>query len=170
MSYVADSLVEGEEILYQTTVSYWGYVVNMLIATALLAAAWTLYEQRFPVLAPTFAAGAGLATWFISRIMRNANELAVTDQRVVIKVGWLWQKSAIMYLSRVEGVEVDQSLIGRFLGYGTAQVRGVGTEVFPVRYVINPREFRRAVFKAATAQTKQEGSTESSLQVFSASD
>lgn len=162
MSYVTDSLVDDEEIQYQTTVSYWGYVMNMVVAVALLAGAWTLYENKFPVQAPMFAAGAGLVTWIISKVMRDANELAVTDQRVIIKVGWLWQRSAIMYLSRVEGVEIDQSFIGRFLGFGTAQVRGVGTEVFPVHFVLRPKEFRRAVFNAANAQSKR-GSGESDM-------
>lgn len=150
MSFVSDSLVSGEKIEYQTTVSYWSYIINILIALGLTGAAWYFYMQAtVPVLIPALLTGATLVLALLTNVLRNANELAATNERVIIKIGWLFQKSAVLYLARVEGVEIYQSLLGRLLGYGTVQVRGVGTEVFPVPYVISPKTFRREVFQAA---------------------
>lgn len=150
MSFVSDSLVSGEKVEYQTTVSYWSYIVNILIAMALTGATWYFYTlATVPVLIPAILTGATLVLVLLTKVLRNSNELAATNERVIIKVGWLFQKSAVLYLTRVEGVEIYQSLLGRLLRYGTVQVRGVGTEVFPVPYVINPKRFRLEVFQAA---------------------
>jgi len=150
MSFVSDSLVSGEKIEYLTTVSYWSYIVNILIAMALTGAAWYFYTlSTVPILIPAILTGATLVLALLTQVLRNSNELAATNERVIIKIGWLFQKSAVLYLTRVEGVEIYQSLLGRLLGYGTVQVRGVGTEVFPVPYVISPKKFRREVFQAA---------------------
>lgn len=149
MSYVSESLVEHERVRYQTTVSLWAYLRYLLISMACLAVAWSMYKSgSVPIILPGAIAVVATLIALLTKILRDANELAITNERVIIKIGWLWQKSAVLYLSRVEGVEVDQSLIGRILNYGTVLVRGVGTEVFPVPYVLAPRVFRKEVFEA----------------------
>lgn len=151
-SYVFDNLVDNEDVLYVTTVSYWAYINYAIGSLILGGGAWFLHTNWYlPSFVPIALVSLSFSLTLLMKALRNANELAVTNQRVMLKVGWLWQKSAVLYLSRVEGVEIDQSLLGRILNYGTVQVRGVGTEVFPVPYVIDPTEFRRQVFEAASA-------------------
>lgn len=151
-SYVFDNLVDNEDVLYFTTVSYWSYINYAIASLGLAGGAWFLHMNWYlPIQVPVALLCLAAGNILLLKVLRNANEIAVTNQRVIQKTGWLWQKSAALYLSRVEGVEIDQSLLGRILNYGTVQVRGVGTEVFPVRYAINPTEFRRQVFEAASA-------------------
>lgn len=147
MSYVQENLMPGEVVKYQTTISYWAYAKYWGIASALIMGAWLLREYTgAPYWLPLLLlAGAGVFT-ALTKTLRSANELAITNQRVLIKTGWLWQKSAVLYLTRVEGVEVSQDITGRMWGYGTVQVRGVGTEVWPVDFTLNPLEFQRRVF------------------------
>lgn len=158
MCYVAKNLVDGEEILDETTVSLWNYALYIIVCAAMVVAAWMLYQHGATPKFPILLAVIGLSGLAFAKILQNANELAVTDQRVIIKVGLLFQKSTMIYLTRVEGVDVDQPLSGRMLGYGTIHVRGVGSDPFPVKFVRNPNEFRRAVFNAAGGQARQDRS------------
>jgi hypothetical protein len=58
----------------------------------------------------------------------------------------------------VESIAVDQSFLGRLLGYGTVMVRGTGgtAETFP--RVASPLQFRRHA-QEQIAQTGQGGQT-----------
>lgn len=47
-----------------------------------------------------------------------------------------------MNRSKVESVDVDQSIPGRLLNYGTVVVRGTGGSLEPIRYVTDPLRFR----------------------------
>lgn len=156
MCYVAKNLVDGEEILDETTVSLWNYSLHIIVCAAMVAAAWLLYRHGATPQVSILLAALGISGLAFAKVLQNANELAVTDQRVIIKVGLLFQKSTMIYLTRVEGVDIDQPLSGRILGYGTIHVRGVGSDPFPVKFVRNPNEFRRAVFKAAGGQSRHD--------------
>ena len=46
-------------------------------------------------------------------------EIAVTNLRVIYKTGFIQRKTNEMNMDKVESVEVDQSILGRILDYGT---------------------------------------------------
>ena len=74
-----------------------------------------------------------------------SSEFAVTDKRVIIKVGVLRRRSLELLRSKIEGIAVDQSLLGRMLGYGNIAVTGTGGSNERFKNVTGPFEFRRAV-------------------------
>lgn len=78
-------------------------------------------------------------------ITHKTSEFAVTDRRVVIKVGWIQRRTLETMLNKVEGIGVDQSIMGRMLGYGTITVTGTGGTKEPFTNIANPLEFRRQV-------------------------
>lgn len=82
-------------------------------------------------------------------VVYQATELAVTNKRIIVKLGVIRRATTELYLTRIEGVEVEQSILGRILGYGTVYVRGIGTEIAPVANISNPLGFRKAFFEAA---------------------
>ena len=53
--------------------------------------------------------------WFI----RWITEFAVTDRRVISKRGFIMRDTDEMNMDKVESVDVDQSILGRLLDYGT---------------------------------------------------
>ena len=81
----------------------------------------------------------------IAIIRRNATEMAVTNKRIIIKVGFLTKRTVELFLSKVESVGVEQTLAGRVMGYGSMAVRGTGGTNEPFHHVANPLEFRRQV-------------------------
>jgi hypothetical protein len=47
-----------------------------------------------------------------------------------------------MNRSKVESVDVDQTILGRIFGYGTIIVRGTGGSLEPIRQIAEPLSFR----------------------------
>jgi uncharacterized membrane protein YdbT with pleckstrin-like domain len=68
--------------------------------------------------------------------------MAITNRRVVAKVGFIWRRTIEMERQKVESVSVDQSILGRMLDYGTIIVRGTGSTLEPMTNIDSPIEFR----------------------------
>jgi uncharacterized membrane protein YdbT with pleckstrin-like domain len=77
------------------------------------------------------------------------SEFAVTNKRLIVKVGVLRRRIVEMQLSKVEAIAVDQSLLGRIFGYGNIVVTGTGGTKEPFSAISSPLKFRRAVQAAA---------------------
>lgn len=83
-------------------------------------------------------------TLFIAPVVdRYTDEFAVTNRRVIVKTGLISRKTLEMNLSKIESVNVDQSISGRLLGYGTITIIGTGgtRESFP--NISKPLLFRK---------------------------
>jgi uncharacterized membrane protein YdbT with pleckstrin-like domain len=78
-------------------------------------------------------------------IRRATTELAITDRRVVYKVGLISRHTIEMNRRQVESVDVDQSLFGRMIGYGTIIIRGTGGSLEPMRQIDSPLTFRNYI-------------------------
>lgn len=85
-----------------------------------------------------------LFTLFIAPLLdRYSDEFAVTNKRVIVKTGLISRRTLEMNLSKIESVNVDQTIFGRLLGYGTITIIGTGgtRESFP--NISHPIEFRK---------------------------
>jgi len=73
------------------------------------------------------------------------SEFGVTNKRVIIKVGFLRRKTLELLLRHVEAISVDQTVMGRFLNYGSVTLTGTGgvREVF--HNISAPLEFRKRI-------------------------
>ena len=87
----------------------------------------------------------GLVLMLPPWIKSSSSEFAITNKRVLIKVGLIRRHSLELLLQKVEGIGVDQGFLGRVLGYGTITVSGVGGTKEAFRMISNPLEFRRQV-------------------------
>lgn len=123
MTYVEKSLMAGEQVLYRAEL-HWVVFLS-------LKALFTLFLQPL--------------------IQRATSEFAVTNRRVIIKVGLVSRKTVEMNLEKVESIGVDQGILGRVLDYGTIEVVGTGGTREPFRAIRDPLGFRRAVTEAAEA-------------------
>ena len=83
-------------------------------------------------------------TLFISPLIENwTSEYAITNKRVIIKIGLISRKTLEMNLSKIESVNVDQSIFGRLLGYGASTIIGTGGTRETFSDLANPIQFRR---------------------------
>jgi uncharacterized membrane protein YdbT with pleckstrin-like domain len=84
-------------------------------------------------------------------ISYTTSEFAVTSKRVLVKVGFIRRHSLELLLTKVEGVGVDQGILGRILGYGTIVVTGTGGTNEPFKNIADPLEFRKQVQSQVSA-------------------
>ena len=50
-----------------------------------------------------------------------------------------------MRITKIEGIQVNQGLFGRILGYGTVVFQGTGAGSITMEYVPNPVEVKKIV-------------------------
>ena len=134
----------GENVVYRTRL-HWAVLLASL--AAFVFAVWLLFTRN-EVLVPTGGLLLVLlvATLAItSLIARATSEFAVTNKRVLIKIGWLRRQSLETLLSKIETIRVEQGVLGRALDYGTIIISGTGGSKEPFRTIASPMEFRRAV-------------------------
>lgn len=147
MKYVEQVLQPGETVVYATSLHWLVFLraivlailaVVVLVAAARFDANLELAIEALGVLLGVVALIAALS----ALIRRATTELAVTDRRVIFKTGIFQRHTMEMNRSKVETVGVDQSILGRILGYGTIIVRGTGGSFEPIPFIGDPLTFR----------------------------
>jgi uncharacterized membrane protein YdbT with pleckstrin-like domain len=91
-------------------------------------------------------------------INRRAAEFAITNKRVIFKEGFIYRRTAEMFLSKIESVGADQTILGRILGYGSIVLRGTGGSTEPFEKIALPLEFRRQIQEQIARLPEQRGS------------
>ncbi len=140
--YIAKTLLPDEEIIYQTklhwiTITGWSvfwFIVGLLV--------WFLQGLFINALPLFFASFVSL---LILTVRYFVSEFAVTNMRVIIKIGFIQQVSSEIYLSKVESIQVEQGLMGRILNYGIIVVNGIGGTKNVYKNVRKPLEFRKII-------------------------
>ena len=114
-SYVHDNLITGEEVVYETRLH------------------WI-----------TFISLKGIFTLFIAPLIDYlTSEFAVTNKRIIIKTGFISRNTFEMNHSKIESINVIQSIPGRILGYGTIIIMGTGSTKEPFADIRDPMTFRK---------------------------
>lgn len=154
MKYIETNLLENEKLIYSVgphwvvfASAFWALFFAIFIAVAspselnmFIFGTWTLRAIACLIL---FVTG---MYWFVSAfIYYTTSEYGVTNKRVLIKVGWIERNSLELLLDKVEGVLVDQTIIGRIFNYGAINIIGTGgtNDRFP--FIPNPLLFRKTV-------------------------
>ena len=155
MSYIDGNLLEGEQVVFRTRLHWLLLMGPVLIAVlVLLPIAWLLFTgswSRFVWL----PLGGTIVLLLAAFIKRQSSDFAVTNKRVMMKVGVLRTRSVELPLSKIEAVAVDQSLMGRMFGYGDMIVTGSGGTKEAFSHIQSPLDFRRAVQSVTDAQISQ---------------
>ena len=153
MAYLNKSLGEGEVIRYSASRHWIGYLPGLIVVTigSLIVLGGLVISNKF---------GAGLivlgATFMIISLLplvgvwleNSTTELAITNKKVIAKWGFISRKTLEQRLEKVDSIQVDQSMTGRFFDYGTIIVHGSGSSTTPIKAIANPLEFRRQVENA----------------------
>jgi uncharacterized membrane protein YdbT with pleckstrin-like domain len=152
VGYVETVLEPGEQIIHRAHlhwIVYWRAVVLLLIGGALyvsdpvedlLEGMMGLGEIIGLVLIVLAA-----VSFLRAAIDRWTTEIAVTSQRVILKRGLIRRDTIEINMPKVESVDVQQSILGRLLDFGTVIVRGTGGSFNPLAHVWAPLPLRRAV-------------------------
>ena len=149
MGYIDDNLMSGEQVVYRTKLHWIILLVPIIFAVIFAVIALIM------IFAGGDAAAVGyffLLFLFIaiirvisSFITFKTSEIGVTNKRILIKVGWIRRTSLETLLTKVEGIQVNQGILGRILNYGTIIIKGTGGTSTPFHKIEAPLEFRKKV-------------------------
>ncbi|MGE3249658.1 MAG: PH domain-containing protein [Hyphomonadaceae bacterium] len=92
----------------------------------------------------------GIVLWGVYFFVKEAarllsTEIAVTSRRVIRKTGLFTRHVIDIELSTVEAVGLEQSMLGRMLGYGCITVHGTGDDSLETPAIARPLAFRREI-------------------------
>jgi uncharacterized membrane protein YdbT with pleckstrin-like domain len=126
--YINSCLMPGETVIYRTKMH------------------WAIFIM--PVIASCFIIG---IPWLIRAIIQYlTSEFGLTNRRVIMKQGWISRLSVELLLPKIESFVVDQSVMGRILGFGNIDVRGTGGIQNIFYGIAKPLEFNRKVQEQLT--------------------
>jgi membrane protein YdbS with pleckstrin-like domain len=123
-------------------------VVMLLLALGVLLASNGLTDptsQRYALMASGVVGVLGLLLLLKAWIHRMATEIVVTDRRVILNRGLLRRHTMEMNMTKIEMVDVKQSLWGRIWGYGTVEIHGTGADIEPLEGIGSPLLIRNAI-------------------------
>ena len=130
MSYIDDSLIEGEILVHRGRISWWSVF-------------WLLFLGIL-----TLVLLVGIVFLAMAWIRIRSTEIAITNKRIIAKFGFIKRHTVEINLDKVESLRVEQGLWGRFLNFGTIYVSGAGTAVAPFPDIADPLVFRRKFMEA----------------------
>ena len=128
MSYVERVLQPGEVVRHIGSVHWHIYLPGLLfmlaaivtIVWAELGASHSIFWEVIAGLLAVVALYLLIPEWFTWW----TTEIAVTNHRIIYKAGLIRRDTVEILMDKVESVDVDQSILGRLLGYGTVTVPG----------------------------------------------
>lgn len=123
LTYVTESLSSGEEIkaVFGNHFLVRWYAVILMLTIVL-----------FPI---------GFWKW----LQLRKTERVLTNKRVIVKTGVISRTTHEVLLKSIEAVSYDQSILGRFLNYGTVSISGRGTTQVKLDWMEDPLNVKRLI-------------------------
>ena len=84
----------------------------------------------------------GILEFFRSILMYYSSEYIITSRRVLMKTGFFERRSLEILIDRIEGIYVEQSILGKILNFGVVIIIGIGGTRNSFNYVAAPLAFR----------------------------
>ena len=152
MSYIYSNLKDNEKLAFKSSQSikslfFWSFIFGFIgLALVLLkgfiiimgvsSTGYNLYLIYWSVL--LFFVIKNLITYFTT-------EYGITNTRVISKHGLIRRDIEEINLSSIESINVNQSIIGRILNYGTIIISGRGTSKVIFKDIDNVVEVRKLI-------------------------
>ena len=159
MSYIDSNLLDGEHVIFRTRLHWLLFLGPVLfIVIILLPVAWFLSSGAWSSYA-WVPVGLGALILVATFIKRQSSDFAVTNKRVMMKVGVFHTRSIELLLNKIEAIAVEQTLLGRIFGYGDIVITGSGGTKEAFSKIQSPLEFRRAVQSVTDVPTNSTAAT-----------
>ena len=157
MSYIDRSLGDGETVIARARF-HWLYSLIAWLALLIPAAfvlwalSWSSQQPPDSGASGTAVTGAGVLVliigliYFLKQMIRKwTTEIGVTSHRFAEKHGLIAMRTNEIALQNIEGVRVNQSIMGRIFGYGTVRIEGTGVDAVTTPTIADPVGFVRAI-------------------------
>lgn len=138
MSFFDNNLLRNETLRYKGKM-HWSYFIGPAVVSFLALPALFSSEGFAPTLL-----GLGVM-WGYYYMHYTTTEIGVTTKRVMGKKGILRHESFETLLIQMEGLNMNQSLLGRILNYGSIHTSGTGGKPIVFSHITDPLAFRKAL-------------------------
>ena len=151
MPYVDKTLIKGEKIIAFERI-HWVFWLSPVPVISFIAF-WASFVFLLMSLLPDRGGAViscffllfsfiGLCCYFIKYI---SIENAVTSERVFHKTGFINVDTDELRNKRIENIQIKQSLLGRLIGYGDLEFKGVGGSSIIFKLIKNPVSVKKRV-------------------------
>lgn len=139
-NYIEKTLGKDERIIHTARISLWSLAPLILLGIVTL-----------PIVVGLFVLGAVYVRY-------QSTEIAVTNRRIVVKLGFISRRTVEINVTKIESVQVAQGVLGRVFDFGTLVIAGTGATHEPLQGIADPIAFRRACMDAQADATSKTGS------------
>jgi len=147
MSYVENTLIAGERLIYEGRLSLWSLQTPLCFGLFSIWGSWlTSGAVHSAITWGSFLAG--LFAWIWAWCKFATTEAAITTRRVVHKRGLIARYTEEIEIGRIEGLAVEQTAAQRLMGFGTVLVSGVGSHRAIISSLADPIAFSEAFREA----------------------
>jgi uncharacterized membrane protein YdbT with pleckstrin-like domain len=142
MSYIEKNLMAGEDIIYRAKLHWVVFLWPIFwFSTAIpFYSINTTVGSLFIVIA--------IITGITSFINYLTSEFGVTDKRVIVKVGFIRRNSLEVLLTKIEGIQVNQGILGRIRGVTIIGTKTYAKASSSVPSILSGRSFPLAMGSA----------------------
>ncbi len=127
MSYIQESLGDGETLIAE---AHFPWTYSTLAWAALILLGIFLI---------------GIIIFIVMMLRKWSTEIGITSHRFVEKRGLIARHTNEISLPNIEGVKVNQGVMGRIFDYGTVRIEGTGVDAVTTPNIADPVGFVRAI-------------------------
>lgn len=143
MSYIKNNLNTAEKLKYHSRISLKPIIINYVFLV--LVGFFVGYGITDFILGLTIATIVFIVYLPFVLIAYFGSEFGVTGKRVISKKGIISRNASEMNLSSIESVNIDQSVIGRILNFGSLKISGRGTTSVDFDNIDEPVKVRKLI-------------------------
>ena len=155
MPYLEKNLAPGETLMHLGRLHWALFVAPVAVMVVVpVALAFFAAQVHGPVVYAPIALLVIVLFWLLARYLTYiSTEFGVTSQRIVMKRGVIGIATREILLSRVEAIQVRQSIWGRILNFGDVIVTGTGGTNEQFAMIAAPQAFRAQVQGQLTGES-----------------
>jgi len=151
MSYIDKSLGRNEQLVYRAHF-HWLYGAAAWTFLLLgLVAAFLVSERDYPAWTAWALVACGALLFLAIKIPIWAQQIALTNQRLIHRRGLVRRSTEELQLRAVEEVRLEQGILGRIFRFGRVIISGTGIEDVRLPALAEPVRLRRKLQEAITA-------------------
>lgn len=147
MRYVEANLLNGETVEHVSHLHWKVYIAPLFLAVCLFTIGIVVLVSKYTIFGLILFIFSSLLAYTPYLIVNNS-EFAVTNKRVIIKLGILKTRSLELFLSKIEGITVNQGVFGNMFNFGDIIITGSGGTKEMFSGIQSPLDFRKAVQQA----------------------
>lgn len=148
MSYIEKSLAGNEQLIYRAHFHWLYHAMAWILLFAGVACALVVGTRDYPSWLSWAFVAAGIVLFLAIKLPMWAQQIAVTSQRLIHRRGLIRRSTEELQLRAVEEIRLEQSILGRVLGYGRVIVSGTGIEDVHLPALAEPVRLRRKLQEA----------------------